>query len=56
MAKYEIMLVVDGSIDKDKAKESIAELEKLIDRTKNFECQELGHKTLAYKINNKDKG
>jgi small subunit ribosomal protein S6 len=56
MAKYEIMLVVDGTLDAASAKSSVKELVSLIDKTTDFKETDLGLKTLAYKINKLDKG
>jgi ribosomal protein S6 len=56
MAKYEIMLVVDGTLEENNAKISVQELESLINTSDNFKLQELGLKTMAYTINKKNKG
>jgi small subunit ribosomal protein S6 len=56
MAKYEIMLVVDGTLDVTSAKSSIKELTDLIDKSQDYKETNLGLKTLAYKINKLDKG
>jgi len=56
MAKYEIMLVVDGSLEEAKATAAVKELVNLVKKSKNFKTTNLGLKDLAYKINNRDKG
>ncbi|MDR0985841.1 MAG: 30S ribosomal protein S6 [Mycoplasmataceae bacterium] len=56
MAKYEIMLVVDGSLDKKTAESNISDLVKLIEKEKNYKVTDLGNKDLAYKINGQTKG
>jgi small subunit ribosomal protein S6 len=56
MAKYEIMLVVDGTLDAATAQSSIKELINLINKTTDYKETDLGLKTLAYKINKLDKG
>lgn len=50
MAKYEIDLLVNGSLDESAAKGTIKEFVSLIENQKNFKVDELGNKTLAYKI------
>ncbi|GHU30929.1 hypothetical protein FACS1894166_01450 [Bacilli bacterium] len=56
MAKYEIMLVVDGSLDEKAAKASIKELVTIIDKSKDFQLTELGLRDLAFKIKGQPKG
>ncbi|MDR0825695.1 MAG: 30S ribosomal protein S6 [Mycoplasmataceae bacterium] len=56
MAKYEIMLVVDGSLDDKVAKASIKELVKIIDNSKDFQLTELGLRDLAFNIKGQPKG
>jgi small subunit ribosomal protein S6 len=56
MAKYEIILVVDGTLEENNAKVSIQELESLINTSPNFKITELGLKTMAFAINKKNKG
>jgi ribosomal protein S6 len=56
MAKYEIMLVVDGSLDDKAAKASIKELVKIIDSSKDFQLTELGLRDLAFNIKGQSKG
>ncbi|MDR2823464.1 MAG: 30S ribosomal protein S6, partial [Mycoplasmataceae bacterium] len=55
MAKYEIMLVVDGTLEETAAKDNVSELIKLIDKSKDFKVTELGLKTMAYEIRKMNK-
>jgi ribosomal protein S6 len=52
MAKYEIMLLVDGTLDEKTAKTSIKELIDIIDKNEKFEFTNLGIKDMAYIIRN----
>ncbi|MDR1991477.1 MAG: 30S ribosomal protein S6 [Mycoplasmataceae bacterium] len=55
MPKYEIMLLVDGSLDKKNASSSISDLVKTINKSENFKLTELGLKDMAYIINGQNK-
>jgi small subunit ribosomal protein S6 len=55
MAKYEIMLLVDGTLDEKGAKESIKELLNIIDKNDKFEFTSLGLKDMAYVIRGQNK-
>ncbi|MDR2369651.1 MAG: 30S ribosomal protein S6 [Mycoplasmataceae bacterium] len=55
MAKYEIMLLVDGSLDENSAKTSIKELLDIIDKNEKFEFTNLGLKDMAYTIRRQNK-
>lgn len=56
MANYEIMLVVDGSLDEKQAQESIKELTNIIDKSENYQFINLGNKDMAYKMKGQNKG
>ncbi|MEG2198330.1 MAG: 30S ribosomal protein S6 [Malacoplasma sp.] len=56
MATYEIMLIIDGSLDESKALEQANVLKKLLAKTEQLEFKKLGLKDLAYDINKKNKG
>ncbi|MDE6477526.1 MAG: 30S ribosomal protein S6 [Mycoplasmoidaceae bacterium] len=51
MAKYEIMLLVDGNLDEAKSKEAIKNLTELFSEQKDYKETSLGLRDLAYKIN-----
>ncbi len=51
MAKYEIMLLVDGNLDEAGAKSAIKDLTALFSKQKDYKETSLGLKDLAYKIN-----
>lgn len=56
MAKYEIMMVVDGRLDEAKAQSAIKELIGIIEKTDQFKFTNLGLKKLAYQINHLNEG
>lgn len=56
MSKYEIMLVIDGTLNQADAKGTVDELKSLLKETKNLETTEMGLRDLAYVINKKNKG
>ena len=51
MAKYEIMLLVDGTLEEYKVLDSIKSLTKLFSKEKDYKETSLGLRDLAYKIN-----
>ncbi len=51
MAKYEIMLLVDGNLEESKVLDSIKSLTKLFSNEEDYKETSLGLKDLAYKIN-----
>lgn len=55
MAKYEIMLLVDGALDEKSAKTSIKELLDIIEKNDKFEFTNLGLKDMAYAIRSQNK-
>jgi ribosomal protein S6 len=55
MAKYEIMLLVDGSLDDKAAKTAIKDLIKTIDNSEDFKLTELGLRDMTYQINGQSK-
>ena len=55
MAKYEIMLLVDGSLEEKKAHEAIKNLTAIFSKQKDYKETSLGLKDLAYKINGHEK-
>ena len=56
MAKYETMVVIDGSLKETEIKKTITDLKSIIKNAKNIETNELGIKDLAYEINKKKTG
>lgn len=56
MAHYEIMLIIDGSLDESKALDQVNILKNLLVKTNKLEFKKLGLKDLAYPINKKTKG
>jgi ribosomal protein S6 len=55
MAKYEIMLLADGSLDEKAAKTAIKNLTDIIDKSDNVKLTSHGLKDMAYQINNQSK-
>lgn len=55
MSKYEIMVVVDGTLKESEAKSTISELKNLLKKTDKLSVTELGLKDLSYPINKKNK-
>jgi small subunit ribosomal protein S6 len=55
MAKYEIMLLVDGTLSEKDAKSSIKELLNIIEKNDKFEFTNLGMKDMAYAIHGQNK-
>ncbi len=56
MAKYETMVVIDGSLKEADIKKTITDLKAIIKDAKNVKIDELGIKELAYEINKKKSG
>lgn len=56
MAKYETMVVIDGSLKESDVKKSITDIKALLKGAKNIEVNELGIKELAYEIQKKKTG
>lgn len=56
MAKYEIMIVINGSLKEADAEKVAKNTSKLLDGTKNLELKFLGHKELAYEIDKEKTG
>lgn len=56
MAHYEIMLIIDGSLDEPKVLDQVNILKNLLVKTDKLEFKKLGLKDLAYPINKKTKG
>ncbi|MDR2568077.1 MAG: 30S ribosomal protein S6 [Mycoplasmataceae bacterium] len=54
MAKYEIDLLVSGSLEEDKVPGAIKDLESLISGQKDYKVDQWGKKQLAYKIKKDD--
>lgn len=56
MSKYEIMVVVDGSLNEQDAKKSFTEIKKYLSKIKKIDVTEMGHRKLAYLIDKKANG
>lgn len=58
MKVYELMVILDGSLDEDKAKAAVDQVEKTIKAKKGTvtELDEWGRRKLAYTINKQDFG
>lgn len=56
MSKYEIMIVVDGTLKEIDAKKVFLDSKNLIIQTKKIEVNEMGHRDLAYPIDKKTSG
>ena len=58
MTKYEIMFIVKATLDDDKQKKFVSEVQKLItdNKGKVIEFKEMGRKKLAYPINDEVSG
>lgn len=51
MSKYEIMVVIDGTLNESNAKKTFADVKNYLSNVKQNEITEMGHKELAYQIN-----
>ncbi len=56
MAKYETMVVIDGSLKDADIKKTISDLKAIIKDAKNIKVDEMGIRELAYEINKKRSG
>lgn len=56
MAKYEIVVIIDGTLTKEQAEDKVKELSLLIRNEPNFSEKAWGLKTLAYPIKSKTSG
>lgn len=56
MAKYETMVVIDGSLKDTEIKKSITDIKGLLKGAKNIEVNEMGIRELAYEIQKKKTG
>lgn len=56
MAKYEIMLIIDGTLKEDEAKKVLADNKKLLSKTENLQESTMGLRDLAYPIKKINKG
>ncbi len=56
MAKYETMVVIDGTLKDTEIKKSITDIKSLLKGAKNIEVNEMGIKELAYEIQKKKTG
>ncbi|BAC43906.1 30S ribosomal protein S6 [Malacoplasma penetrans] len=56
MPKYEIMLVVDGSIEESKATAVANDLKSILKKSTDLKLEKMGLKDLAYPINKKSRG
>lgn len=53
MAKYEIMVVLDGTLKETEANQTLNDLKGLLKKVKDLEVEKMGLKDLAYPINKK---
>lgn len=51
MSKYEIMVVLDGTLNESNAKKIFIDVKNYLTNVKKNEITEMGHKQLAYQIN-----
>ncbi len=56
MAKYETMVVIDGTLKDADIKKTITDLKAIIKDAKNIKVDEMGIRELAYEINKKRSG
>ncbi|MBD5446091.1 MAG: 30S ribosomal protein S6 [Malacoplasma sp.] len=56
MAKYEIMVVLDGTLKETEANKTLTDLKGLLKKVKDLEVEKMGLRDLAYPINKKNRG
>lgn len=56
MAKYEIMVVLDGTLKEVEANQTLTDLKGLLKKVKDLEIEKMGLRDLAYPINKKIRG